>query len=74
MRMVAVVLGLISAFFVFYTVRLLVVTHGLQQLRAGGGGAYIGAVVFPLIALAFGWASVRLWRGASQATDAGAIR
>ena len=74
MRIVAVVLGLISAFFVFYTVRLLVVTHGLQQTRAGGGGAYIGAVVFPLIALSFGWASVRLWKRALPAGRAGLAR
>lgn len=66
MRFVAIVLGLISAFFVFYSVRLLVVTHGLQQVRAGGQGAYIGAVVFPLIALGFGWASARLWKRASS--------
>ena len=65
MRVVAIVLGVISAFFVFYTVRLLVVTHGLRQLRAGGNGAYVGAVVFPLIALVFGWASARTWKRAS---------
>jgi hypothetical protein len=74
MRIVAVVLGLISAFFVFYTVRLLVVTHGLRQLRAGGGGAYIGAVVFPLIALAFGWASSRMWKRTSSGIRAGVSR
>ena len=69
MRIIAIALGLISAFFVFYTVRLLVVTHGLQQLRTGGGGAYIGAVVLPLIAITFGWASVLLWKRASRGTD-----
>ena len=62
MRVVAIVLGFVSAFFVFYTVRLLVITHGLQQTRHGGGGAYIGAVVFPVAALLFGWASTRAWR------------
>jgi hypothetical protein len=66
MRVVAVVFGLISAFFVFYTIRLLVVTHGLQQTRVGGQGAYIGAVVFPLIALAFGWAGTRTWTHAAR--------
>ena len=74
MRIVAVVFGLISAFFVFYTVRLLVVTHGLQQLRAGGQGAYIGAVVFPLIALAFAWASARVWRRSSRVAPEGVTR
>jgi hypothetical protein len=74
MRIIAVVLGVISAFFVFYTVRLVVVTHGLQQLRAGGQGAYIGAVVFPLIALAFGWASMRLWKRASSGGRTDVVR
>lgn len=65
-RAVAVVLGLVSAFFAFYTVRLLVVTGFLQHTRAGGQGAYIGAVVFPVLALAFGWAARRSWwRGAA---------
>jgi hypothetical protein len=65
LRAIAVVPALLSAFFVFYTVRLLVVTHGLQQTRAGGQGAYVGAVVFPVLALVLGWASVRLWRRAA---------
>lgn len=63
-RILAVVAGLISAFFLFYFVRLLLVTGFLRQLRVGGGGAYIGAVVFPLIAIGCGWAAVRLWRRA----------
>ncbi|MEO5799009.1 MAG: hypothetical protein ABIZ70_14865 [Gemmatimonadales bacterium] len=62
MRLLAIVLGAISAFFVFYTVRLLVVTHFLQQTRVGGQGAFIGAAVFPLLALLFGWGSLRCWR------------
>ena len=74
MRVVSIVFGLISAFFVFYTARLLVVTHGLQQIRAGGNGAYIGAAVFPLIALGFGWASARLWKRASRGAPAGEVR
>ena len=45
MRLVSVGLGLVSLFFVFYTLRLLVVTQGLQHTRPGGQGAYIGAVV-----------------------------
>ena len=46
----------------FYEGRLLVVTHGLTQLRAGGNSAYVGAVVFPLLAIAAGWSAVRLWQ------------
>ena len=61
-RMIAIVTGLISAFFAFWFVRLLVVTGFLRHLRPGGGGAYAGAVVFPLLAIAFGWATMRLWR------------
>jgi hypothetical protein len=61
-RALAIVAALLSAFFVFYTVRLLVVTGFLQRLRPGGGGAYIGAVVFPLLALLFAWAALRAWR------------
>jgi hypothetical protein len=66
MRILAVVLGAISLFFVFYTVRLLVVTGWLQHTRAGGQGAFIGAVVFPLIALVCGWASIICWRRATR--------
>jgi hypothetical protein len=60
-RVLAVLTALVSAFFVFYSVRLLVVTGFLRHIRAGGGGAYVGAAVFPLLALGFAWASVRLW-------------
>jgi len=74
MRILAVLFGAVSLFFVFYTLRLLVVTHGLQTLRSGGQGAYIGAVVFPLIALAFGWASYICWkRGTRRSVKAGAL-
>jgi hypothetical protein len=62
MRILAIIAGLLSAFFVFYTIRLLVVTSALQNIRPGGQGAYIGAVVFPLLALVLGWASIRAWR------------
>ena len=58
----AVALALASAFFIFYTARLLVVTRGLRATRAGGGGAYIGAVVFPLLALLLGWGAWRIAR------------
>lgn len=61
-RGLAIALFALSAFFAFYTVRLLAVTGGLTHTRPGGGGAYIGAVVFPLLAAVFAWAGVRSWR------------
>jgi hypothetical protein len=57
-------LALLSAFFVFYTARLLYVTSGLRTIRVGGQGAYIGAIVFPLLALVCGWAAWRCFRHA----------
>lgn len=57
-----ILLALLSAFFVFYTARLLYVTHWLQTTRAGGQGAYVGAVVFPCLALLFGWGTWRCAR------------
>ena len=66
MRAIAILLGEVSAFFIFYAVRLLVVTGFLQHPRVGGGGAYIGAVACPLFAIAFAWASVRCWRRAGR--------
>ena len=61
LRALAVGLFTLSAFFIFYTVRLFVVTGGLLHTRAGGQGAYIGAIVFPLLAVVFAWAGVRCW-------------
>ena len=61
-RSLAVIAGFISAFWIFYTIRLLVVTRFLTHLRAGGGGTYIGAIVFPLLAFLFGWAAFRVWQ------------
>jgi hypothetical protein len=63
---VALVLALMSVFFVFYTARLLYVTNGLRATRAGGQGAYIGAIVFPLLALSLGWGAWRLVRVAKR--------
>ena len=63
-RLFAGIAALVSAFWIFYTVRLLVVTAFLTRLRTGGGGARIGAVVFPVLAVFFGWAAWRLWLGA----------
>jgi hypothetical protein len=62
---VALLLALLCAFFVFYTARLLYVTSGLTSIRAGGRGAYVGALVFPLLALFLGfcaWRCVRMAR------------
>jgi hypothetical protein len=67
-RLLALVAALCSAFFLFYTIRLLAVTGFLSRLRPGGGGAYIGALVFPLLALVFAWAAWRAW-SAARATD-----
>ena len=63
----ATLLALASAFFVFYTARLLYVTHGLRATRAGGQGAYVGAVVFPLLALVFSWGAWRFGRAIRRA-------
>lgn len=67
MRVASVAFGCVSAFFVFYTARLLVVTGFLQKVRASGHGAYIGAIAFPLIAVAFGWGAIALWRRSNRA-------
>jgi hypothetical protein len=67
LRVLAVILGLISLFFVFYTARLLYVTHGLTQIRAGGNGTYIGAVAFPILALLFGFGAWRTRKSTRQA-------
>lgn len=56
------ILALLSLFFVFYTARLLYLTQGLTSIRSGGQGAYVGATVFPLLALVFGWGAWRLLR------------
>lgn len=61
------VLALISAFWIFYTVRLLYVTNLLRATRAGGQGAFVGAAVFPLLALVFGWGAWRCWQSARRA-------
>ena len=61
MRALAVVLFALSAFFILYTVRLLAVTGALAYTRAGGQGAYVGAIIFPLLASAFAWSAVRCW-------------
>jgi hypothetical protein len=57
-----VVLALLSLFFVFYAARLFYVTRMLTAIRPGGQGAYLGAAVFPLLAILFGWGAWRLLR------------
>ena len=59
---IGIVLALLSVFLVFYTVRLLYVTQGLTAIRPGGQGAYLGALVFPLLAIVFGWSAWKLLR------------
>jgi hypothetical protein len=66
MRALAILLGLGCAFFVFYTLRLLLVTHLLQHVRTGGQGAYFGAAAFPVLALLLGWAGTACWRRAAR--------
>lgn len=66
LRVFAIAAAAVSAFFIFYTLRLLTVTGFLQHTRPGGGGAYIGAVVFPLIAIVSGVVAVRAWRRAAR--------
>lgn len=68
-RILAMIAGLVSAFFVFYTIRLLVVTAFLTRTRAGGGGAFLGAIVFPLLAAGFGWLAMRTWRRPRLSSD-----
>ena len=65
----AVVAGCLGAFFAFYTIRLLLVTSFLTRTRIGGGGAFVGVVVFPILTLLFIWSAVRLWRGAQGVAD-----
>ena len=66
LRLFAAGCGLACAFFVFYTARLLAVTAFLTHTRAGGQGAYLGAVVFPLLAVGFGLGARALWRRSRQ--------
>ena len=70
-RTLAVLMGMASLFFVFYTARLLYVTHGLTEIRVGGNGTYIGAVAFPLLALAFGVGARQLLKRARRPEPSG---
>jgi hypothetical protein len=62
----ALLLALMGAFFVFYTARLFYVTRGLTAIRAGGKGAYVGAFVFPVLALLLGWCAFRCIKAAGR--------
>jgi hypothetical protein len=62
---IGIVLALLSVFFILYTARLLYVTRGFTAIRPGGQGAYVGALVFPLLAILFGWGAWRLLRSKS---------
>ena len=67
--LLSTVTGLISLFFVFYTVRLLYVTRGLSVINTGGQGAFIGAIVFPLLAIGSGfiaWISIKSARSTKK--------
>ena len=68
----ATILGLISAFFIFYTVRLLWVTRLLTAIHTGGQGAYIGALAFPILAAVcgfLGWRSFKEGKKRRKATN-----
>lgn len=52
-----IISGAVSLFFLFYTIRLFIVTRGLTVINTGGQGAYIGAIVFPILAVIFGVAT-----------------
>ena len=51
-----------SCFFLYYTVRLAWVSMQPHEGRAVGGGAYIGAVAFPLAFVIFGYIAYRLYK------------
>jgi membrane protein implicated in regulation of membrane protease activity len=61
-----IILVLTGGFFIFYTARLLYVTSGLRAIRVGGQGAYIGAIVFPIIGLLCAWGAWRCFRRARK--------
>lgn len=57
-----------SAFFVYYTIRLVYINAaGLVPPARRESGMYIGAVVFPLASLAFGYLAVRCGKAAARA-------
>jgi hypothetical protein len=62
---IAAALAAASAFFLYYTVRLVYVNLAVADIaRHRQTGMYIGAVAFPLASLAFGYLSFRCFRTA----------
>ena len=59
----AVLTVLCSAFFTYYTVRLFYVTR-LFTVSGLNGGAYIGGLVFPVLAIGLGLLARWSWRKA----------
>lgn len=64
----SVLFAFLCAFFLYYTARLLYVTRGLQATRPTGQGAFIGAIVFPALAIGCAWVSWRCTKRAKRAT------
>ena len=69
LRVIAICAAALCAFFVFYTIRLFAITDFLRHTRPGGGGAFIGAIVFPALAMLFAFAAYRAWRAAGRVTN-----
>jgi len=67
--LLGIISGAASLFFFFYTIRLFFVTRGLTVIHTDGQGAYIGAIAFPILAVAFGiaaWFSLKSARSNSK--------
>lgn len=66
-RSAALLLGVGSLFWMYYFVRLLIVTHMLARVPSAGWGAYVGALTFPVLSIALGavsrWAFRRSHEG-----------
>ncbi|MFL5605553.1 MAG: hypothetical protein ACJ8AD_03825 [Gemmatimonadaceae bacterium] len=60
--------ALLCLFFLYYTLRLVYVTRALQATRPNGQGAFVGAVVFPALAIGCAWVSWRCTKRARRAT------
>jgi hypothetical protein len=65
--LVSIPLAAACLFFTYYTVRLVYINLTFQSAaQHRQAGMYIGAVVFPLAALAFGYLSFRCARAAAR--------
>lgn len=59
LTLLSVAFGLLSAFFCYYTLRLIYVNVAVAGAAAHRQtGMYIGAVAFPVATVVFGWLSV----------------